>query len=132
MRAVWLFLDGVKDKLSALADLAQLASVPITVLLWWFTREKLRSFWSRCGKIVRVLVIIVTLWVVVRLGWLRWLERLVILPLWAVLGLSAGPALLTIVGQRIYRRTEVLENRPTVPLPFLAHGVLWQMERGQF
>lgn len=74
--------------LSDLANYAQIASIPITILTWLVTRERLAKFWKKWFVVIVPIVLItgvVGLW---QKGWLRWLQFQITWPVWALILLS--------------------------------------------
>ncbi len=85
----------MKLVLSDAANWAQILSLPLAVILWFFTREWAVKFWKMWAKWIMsalALLMVVTLW---RIGWLAWLALPVTWPLWALVVLFlAGPCVL--------------------------------------
>ena len=64
----------VKWNLADYANLAQVLSVPLAIVLWFFTKEQFSKFWKNCRTPVFILLAIVALAAAWRLGWFHWLS----------------------------------------------------------
>jgi hypothetical protein len=71
--------------LSDYANLAQILSIPLAIVLWFFTKERVAMFWAKWWKLIFGVLGIVTLFAFWRLDWLHWLSRPVTLPLWLLI-----------------------------------------------
>ncbi|HMJ90384.1 MAG TPA: hypothetical protein VK530_11235 [Candidatus Acidoferrum sp.] len=59
--------------LSDAANCAQIVSIPLAIILWFFTREHLATFWTRKWKVVAVFLIVLTVAGAWQRGWFDWL-----------------------------------------------------------
>jgi hypothetical protein len=99
----------MKLALSDMANWAQILSLPVSVALWYFTREKAAKFWKKYLKVILSAFAILTLITFSRVGWLDWLTHEVTWPVWALmlLGLSVPVVALLILWLR-----SLLEKQP--------------------
>jgi uncharacterized membrane protein len=71
--------------LDKLANIAQIISVPLTILVWLFTREKFAEFWRKRGRVILAITVVLALVALWRIGWLNWLQYQVTWPIWGLL-----------------------------------------------
>jgi hypothetical protein len=71
--------------LSDYANLAQIISLPLAILLWLFTREHVAGFWKKRGGLVFTIVTLLALIACVRYGFLNWLGFRVHLAVWILI-----------------------------------------------
>lgn len=71
--------------ISDLANIATIVSVPLTILTWLFTRERLAKFWKKWFKWILGIVVIGGIWGLWRLGWLNWLQYRFLCPVWGLI-----------------------------------------------
>jgi hypothetical protein len=84
----------VKWSLSDVANLAQIISIPLTVLLWFFTKEHVAGFWKKWWRLIFSVLAVVTIVGAWRQGWFSWLTHSTALPIWVlILILFGGPLL---------------------------------------
>jgi len=74
--------------ISNAANWASILSIPLSLALWFYTREKFAKFWERWLKLIFsafAVLIVVTFWLG---GWLNWLSHQVTWPVWALVLLA--------------------------------------------
>ncbi len=71
--------------LVGLANIAQIISVPLTLLAWLITRERFAEFWQKRGKPILAIAVILTVVALWHIGWLNWLQYQVAWPVWGLL-----------------------------------------------
>jgi amino acid transporter len=71
--------------LANLANIAQIISVPLTLLVWLVTRERFAEFWKKRGKLVLAITVVLAVATLWRIGWLNWLQYQVTWPIWGLL-----------------------------------------------
>jgi len=111
--------NQMKFSLPDMANWAQILSllgIPLSVALWYFTKEKAERFWKRWQKTIFLLFGIGGLFALWGLGWLHWLSRPVTLPVWILLLLGIGGLLVGLIIWLIVHwlnNPAVLQAEPT-------------------
>lgn len=112
----------MKWTLSDYANLAQIVSIPLTIAVWFFTREHFVKFWKSFSWLFWILVsalIVLTVW---RFGWLDWVSAIVnsltarvATPVWCLILLVAFGMILVVAIQMIarsYKNPTIRVQRP--------------------
>lgn len=73
---------------SDIANWVTIASLPIAILTWLFTREVFAKFWKRSWKFLICGTALLAIFGAWRFGWLNCLGAHINLPLWAVISLA--------------------------------------------
>ena len=95
--AIRRFLSDDFMTLSDYASCASILSLPLSVVLWLFTRETAAKFWKNWfGRIffVGFILGLVAVW---HMGWLSWLTKPVVWPVWALILLGVGGLVLPLL-----------------------------------
>lgn len=71
--------------LSDYANLAQILSIPLAIVLWFFTKEHVAKFWKTWWKPIFGVLAVVTLFALWRLGWFNWLTYSPTIPIWVLI-----------------------------------------------
>jgi Zn ribbon nucleic-acid-binding protein len=71
--------------LSDAANWASVVTVPLTLLAWFFTRERFAVFWKRQWKLVTMALFAVSAIAAARMGWFSLLNFQITWPLWKLI-----------------------------------------------
>ena len=71
--------------LDDLANIAQIVSVPLMLLIWLVTRERFTQFWRKLFKPILAVTAVLAILGIWRLGWLEWLQIRISWPIWGLL-----------------------------------------------
>jgi len=94
----------MKLTLDDLANIAQIVSVPLMLLIWLVTRERFTQFWRKLFKPILAVTAVLAILGIWRLGWLEWLQIRISWPIWGLLLCSVIPVVIVLALTFLYPR----------------------------
>jgi hypothetical protein len=79
------------------ASWASILSLPLSVVLWLFTRESAAKFWKEWFGWIFLGAIILVLFAAWHMGWLSWLAKPITWPMWGLILLGLGSFVLPLL-----------------------------------
>jgi len=97
--------------LSDYANWAQIISIPLAIIFFFFTREQFAGFWKKWLKGIFTVLSLVTIFGLARIGAFNWLGIRVTLPVWALIVASTLLVLVTIAVYWVRNLPDALPNQ---------------------
>src|SRR5438067_7117851 len=112
---------GEKFSLSDIANIAQIVTLPVTILLWAVTAERFARFWRRWLKWIVSAAALIAFYGLWMRGWIRSVAGIQV-PLWLVLVCTGALAWFAISWLQIRR----LSAKNRAPTSDLIDGIEWE------
>lgn len=124
--------------LNDLASIAQIISVPLMLLTWLVTRERLAQFWRKWHKPIFAVTVVLAIWGIWRLGWLEWLPNSISWPIWGLLLYSVTLVVIVLAlmflssrrtakpqDELTYHLIDLPEYNDHYPIQHVPQGTVW-------
>ncbi len=105
--------------LSDYASWASILSLPLSVVLWFFTREAAAKFWKDWLGWIIIGAIILGLLASWHMGWLSWLTKPITWPVWGLILLGIGGCILALLCWFVVK---MFDEQPIIPMQLDWHN----------